>query len=109
MDAEHHPCEIEGGGTVDDIVRDPAHHYVAAIGGDIHNYQRYPVRVGDRILQYVVAGGGGAFMHATHTIPPVSVAGVTEADFRCYPLVATRWPSTAGSTGAGCGCAASSP
>lgn len=86
MDGEHHPCAIEGGGTVDDIVRDPAHHYVAAIGGDIHNYQRYPVRVGDRTVQYVVAGGGGAFMHATHTIPRVSVAGVTEADFRCYPL-----------------------
>ncbi|WP_371596337.1 metallophosphoesterase [Streptomyces sp. NBC_00564] len=88
VDAEHHPCDIEDGGTVDDIVRDPAHHYVAAIGGDIHNYQRYPVRVDGRTIQYVVAGGGGAFMHATHTIPPVSVArdSVSEDDFRCYPL-----------------------
>lgn len=67
-------------------MRDPAHHYVAAIGGDIHNYQRYPVRVDGRTIQYVVAGGGGAFMHATHTIPPVSVAQVGEDDFRCYPL-----------------------
>ncbi|MEU9412697.1 metallophosphoesterase [Streptomyces sp. NPDC048281] len=86
VDGEHHPCAIEGGGTVDDVVRDPAHHYVAAIGGDIHNYQRYPVDVDGRTIQYVVAGGGGAFMHATHTIPPVSVANVTEDDFRCYPL-----------------------
>ncbi|MDI9835527.1 metallophosphoesterase family protein [Streptomyces sp. KAU_LT] len=86
VDGEHHPCAIEGGGTVDDIVRDPAHRYVAAIGGDIHNYQRYPVRVGDRTIQYVVAGGGGAFMHATHTIKKVDVAGVGEDDFRCYPL-----------------------
>jgi hypothetical protein len=86
VDGEHHPCPIEGGGTVDDIVRDPAHRYVAAIGGDIHNYQRYPVTVDGRTVQYVVAGGGGAFMHATHTIPRVSVAGVTEDDFRCYPL-----------------------
>ncbi|MCX5554902.1 metallophosphoesterase [Streptomyces sp. NBC_00038] len=86
VDAKHHPCRIEDGGTVDDIVRDPAHHYVAAIGGDIHNYQRYPVRVDGRTIQYVVAGGGGAFMHATHTIPPVSVAQVGEDDFRCYPL-----------------------
>ncbi|MET9872783.1 metallophosphoesterase, partial [Streptomyces sp. NPDC006386] len=87
VDGRHEPCAIEGGGTVDDIVRDPAHHYVAAIGGDIHNYQRYPVRLDDgRTLQYVVAGGGGAFMHATHTIPRVDVAGVTERDFRCYPL-----------------------
>ncbi|GAA4823516.1 metallophosphoesterase family protein [Streptomyces ziwulingensis] len=86
VDGEHHPCPIEGGGTVDEIVRDPEHHYVAAIGGDIHNYQRYPVRVGERTIQYVVAGGGGAFMHATHTIPRVNVGGVSERDFRCYPL-----------------------
>ncbi|MEU2583950.1 metallophosphoesterase [Streptomyces avermitilis] len=86
VDAEHHPCPIEGGGTVDEIVRDPDHHYVAVIGGDIHNYQRYPVSVDGRTIQYVVAGGGGAFMHATHTIPRVSVGQVTEDDFRCYPL-----------------------
>ncbi|MFJ3820761.1 metallophosphoesterase family protein [Streptomyces nodosus] len=86
VDGEHHPCAIDGGGTVDDIVRDPAHRYVAAIGGDIHNYQRYPVDVDGRTVQYVVSGGGGAFMHATHTIPRVSVANVTESDFRCYPL-----------------------
>ncbi|GII80598.1 metallophosphoesterase [Sphaerisporangium rufum] len=83
---EYHPCPIEGGGTVDDIVRDPAHNYVAAIGGDTHNYQRYPVRVGDRVIQYIVSGGGGAFMHATHTIPRVDAGGVHEDDFKCYPL-----------------------
>jgi len=86
VDGEHHPCPIDGGGTVDDLVRDPAHHYVAAIGGDIHNYQRYPVDVAGRTIQYVVSGGGGAFMHATHTIPRVDIAGVTEDTFRCYPL-----------------------
>ncbi|MFH0519955.1 metallophosphoesterase family protein [Streptomyces sp. M41] len=86
VDGEHRPCAIEGGGTVDEIVRDPAHRYVAAIGGDIHNYQRYPVKVAGRTVQYVVAGGGGAFMHATHTIPRVDVGDVTEKDFRCYPL-----------------------
>jgi hypothetical protein len=72
---------------VDDIVRDPGAHYVAAIGGDIHNYQRYPVRLPDgRRIQYVVSGGGGAFMHATHQIPLVDLPGVGEEDFRCYPL-----------------------
>ncbi|WP_432135385.1 MULTISPECIES: metallophosphoesterase family protein [unclassified Streptomyces] len=87
VDGEHHPCPVEGGGTVDDFVRAPEHRYVAVIGGDIHNYQRYPVRLPDgRTLQYVVSGGGGAFTHATHTIPRVDVAGVTEDDFRCYPL-----------------------
>ncbi|TDC11239.1 metallophosphoesterase [Nonomuraea longispora] len=80
------PSPLEEGGTIDDIVRDPAHRYVAAIGGDVHNYQRYPVKVGDRVIQYIVSGGGGAFMHATHTIQRVDVAGVHEDDFRCYPL-----------------------
>ncbi|SET99964.1 Calcineurin-like phosphoesterase [Nonomuraea wenchangensis] len=80
------PSALAGGGTIDDIVRDPAHRYVAAIGGDVHNYQRYPVRVGDRVIQYVVSGGGGAFMHATHTIDRVDVAEVAEDDFKCYPL-----------------------
>jgi calcineurin-like phosphoesterase family protein len=84
VDDKYHPGPIEGGGTVDEIVRDPAHHYVASIGGDIHNYQRYPVRVGERVIHYIVAGGGGAFMHATHTIPKVGT--VDESDFRCYPL-----------------------
>jgi hypothetical protein len=73
--------------TVDDVVTDPRANFVLAIGGDIHNYQRYPVRVsGGRTIQYVVNGGGGAYMHATHRIPPVTVKGVTEAEFRCYPL-----------------------
>ncbi|MEV4393984.1 metallophosphoesterase [Nonomuraea sp. NPDC049607] len=82
----HKPSLLEEGGTIDDIVRDPAHRYVAAIGGDVHNYQRYPVKVGDRVIQYVVTGGGGAFMHATHIIDRVDVAGVAEDDFKCYPL-----------------------
>ncbi|MEV0592309.1 metallophosphoesterase family protein [Nonomuraea cavernae] len=83
---DYKPSPLEGGGTIDDIVRDPEHRYVAAIGGDVHNYQRYPVRVGDRVIQYIVSGGGGAFMHATHTIRRVDVAGVHEDDFRLYPL-----------------------
>lgn len=83
---DYKPSPLEEGGTIDDIVRDPAHRYVAAIGGDVHNYQRYPVRVGDRVIQYIVSGGAGAFMHATHTIRRVDVAGVHEDDFKCYPL-----------------------
>jgi hypothetical protein len=88
VDGKHHPGRIAGeGGTVDDIVRDPRAGYVAAIGGDVHNYQRYPVRLpDDREIQYVVSGGGGAFMHATHQIPRIDVPGVGEDDFRCYPL-----------------------
>ena len=81
-------CPLDGGGDLDEIVTDPAYGYVAVIGGDDHNYQRYPVDVCDgRTLQYVVAGGGGAYMSATHTIPrPGPSARGARGDFRCYPL-----------------------
>ena len=79
--------------TVDDVVRRIEHNYVAVIGGDTHNYQRYPVQVGDRTIQYVVSGGGGAYMHETHAIDPREKpevpAGVTfpeEDEVRLYPL-----------------------
>ncbi len=87
VDGEHRPGPIEGGGTVDEIVRAPEHNYVAAIGGDIHNYQRYSVKVSGREtpLHYVVSGGGGAYMSATHRIPKVDLDGVGEDDFVCYP------------------------
>jgi hypothetical protein len=80
-----HP--IEGGGTVDEVVRAPEHNYVAAVRGDIHNYQRYSVRVSGRQtpLHYIVSGGGGAYMSATHRIPKVELDGVVEDDFVCYP------------------------
>jgi hypothetical protein len=97
--------------TVDDVVCDPAHDYIAAIGGDVHNYQRYPVRLVDdgREIQYIVSGGGGAFMSPTHLIEaideselvrvppredPCSAAAkarakrvpMTEDDLRLFPL-----------------------
>jgi hypothetical protein len=88
VDGVYRPGPIESlDRTVDDIVREPEHGYVAAIGGDIHNYQRYPVKLSDgRRLEYIVAGGGGAFMHATHRIDRVDIAGVDEDAFRCFPL-----------------------
>ncbi|MGH3146697.1 MAG: metallophosphoesterase family protein [Rubrobacter sp.] len=87
VDGEHHPYPMEDGGTVDEIVREADHGYVAAIGGDIHNYQRYSVEVGgrDAPLHYIVSGGGGAYMSATHRIPKVDLSGVGEDDFVCYP------------------------
>jgi Calcineurin-like phosphoesterase len=108
VDGHYQPGEIEWGEaeesamytTVDDIVREPAHNYVAAIGGDIHNYQRYSVDLNKRRIEYLVAGGGGAFLSATHRIglvdvkshplstptPQGFVPDVKERDFTCYPL-----------------------
>jgi len=95
VDYQRRPCAIEGSDrTVDDIVRAAEHNYVATIGGDIHNYQRYPVEVDGRVIQYVVAGGGGAYMHATHglrpdTVPadlPDGVRFPPEDRIRLYPL-----------------------
>jgi hypothetical protein len=87
VDAAYHPGGIDGGGSVDEIVREREHNYIAVLGGDIHNYQRYPVTLPDRrTIQYLVSGAGGAFMHSTHQIPRVSFPGVSESKFRCYPL-----------------------
>lgn len=88
------PIEGEGegdgeGGDVNEIVTDPRCNYLAVIGGDDHNYQRYPVRQRDgRTIQYVVAGGSGAYLSATHQVPNVDrlAPAVTEEGFRCYPL-----------------------
>ncbi|HWN22019.1 MAG TPA: metallophosphoesterase [Gaiellaceae bacterium] len=88
VDAGRKETEIEGGGGVRPIVDDPAHRYIAVIGGDIHNYQRYPVKMPDgRTIQHIVSGAAGAYTKATHKIPKVKpeVCGCSEDDFRCYP------------------------
>jgi Calcineurin-like phosphoesterase len=101
--SENDPC------TVDDIVRDPKHRYVAAIGGDVHNYQRYSVglRGAEAVwpdgtsrprLEYIVSGGGGAYLSATHRFGRVDLNREVdkslpdiepiheEKNFWCYPL-----------------------
>jgi hypothetical protein len=61
VDGECPPGEIEGGDTIDEIVRGVAHVYVAVIGGDIHNYQRYCVKVeGRQEPIYCLVSGGAA-------------------------------------------------
>ena len=75
--------EIEGGGSVNEIVTAPGNGFVAAIGGDIHNFQHYETDVDGRPFHYFVSGGGGAFMSATHTIRPPGEGGL-EAD-KLYP------------------------
>jgi hypothetical protein len=88
VDGEYHPGRIESTSmTVDEVVTASENGYLAAIGGEIHNYQRYPVKLPDgRVLQYIVSGGGGAGSQGTHKIPRVRLPGIEETDFRCYPL-----------------------
>ena len=86
--------------TVDDVVRDPDNRYIAVVGGDTHNYQCHEVRVrteaGERSVWHIVAGGAGAFLSETHTIPDLerfdAFPGRKRAPpvdevvtFRCYP------------------------
>ncbi|MGH7540252.1 MAG: metallophosphoesterase, partial [Gemmatimonadota bacterium] len=89
VDAGRKTTEISGTKeTVNALVDDPAHRYIAVMGGDIHNYQRYPVRHDDgRVVQHIVSGAAGAYTKATHKIPRATVegCGCDEADFRCYP------------------------
>jgi calcineurin-like phosphoesterase family protein len=88
VDAGKKDLEIEGGGGVRAIVDDPNHRYIAVIGGDIHNYQRYPIAMpGGQTIQHIVSGAAGAYTKATHKIPKVKLeeVGCTEEEFRCYP------------------------
>jgi hypothetical protein len=90
VDGQCRPQPMTGGGTILATVTDPAHEYLAVFTGNTHNYQRYLVSLDDdRQIPFIVAGGGGAFLHETHTIPNLddaNLAGVDEAAFRCYPL-----------------------
>lgn len=52
------------------LVTDPANHYVATVGGDVHNFQLYDDRdpKTQEGLVHLVSGGAGAYTHATHPI-----------------------------------------
>jgi hypothetical protein len=87
---ERHPGEFDGGAvsrdgvefaSVDDVVRHEPFGYVAAIGGDTHNFQHYEVGA----FHYIVSGGGGAYLSATHTIPPPSALDADVTAFESYP------------------------
>ena len=54
------------GDSVWDLVNRPEHRYVATIGGDVHNFQKYVPGPAPGPQLHLVSGGGGAFMHATH-------------------------------------------
>jgi len=104
VDGKHHRCPIQwidpraqDYPDVASVVRNPDFFYIAVIGGDVHNYQRYPAarakatEPAKQDVQFIVTGGGGAFLSPTHRIPRVSVelpgfAPIEEDEFRCFPL-----------------------
>jgi hypothetical protein len=98
VDNKRHPCRIDDEEVhdelgrpekykfVDEIVRDPRHLYIAAIGGDVHNYQRYQVRLADgRQLASIVSGGGGAYLSNTHRIRREMEEDPNATLVSCYP------------------------
>ena len=59
-----------------------------AIGGDTHNYQRYPVTLPDGRVDPVRRQRRRRRVHARDAPDPAAstLEGVTEAEFKCYPL-----------------------
>ena len=57
------------GESVWSLVNQPQYGYLATVGGDVHNFQQYRPLPADAAgpALHLVAGGGGAFVHATHT------------------------------------------
>jgi hypothetical protein len=83
VNGEWKRCEIDGAQqglargswtgpvSVNDVVATPEYRFIAAIGGDIHNFQHYRVHVGGEPghqVTYLVSGGGGAYISATHPV-----------------------------------------
>jgi hypothetical protein len=70
--------------SVDDVVREPGNGFVAAMGGDIHNYQRYLARIvrgsASTTLPYLVAGGGGVFIGQTYWLPRIDDTPQTDGN-----------------------------
>jgi hypothetical protein len=74
--------------TVNQVIATPEYRYVAAIGGDIHNFQHYRVHVGGdgsadlpgHQVTYLVSGGGGAYISATHPVRTAVAMKVEQAD-----------------------------
>ena len=68
--------------SVNEIVADADHHYIASIGGDVHNFQYYDVEVGRPAsrhrVRYLVSGGGGAYISATHPGPGATAKTVAD-------------------------------
>lgn len=57
------------------------------IAGDLHHYSRYTPS--DTVPQLITAGGGGAFLHPTHVLPPSTSLQGSGGDKQEFTLAAT--------------------
>lgn len=73
-------------GFIWQVVSEPKNNYVAMVSGDIHHYQRHSIALdGDRRIEAVITGGGGAFMTSTHQIEKVDRPEVDESSWVVFP------------------------
>jgi hypothetical protein len=63
---------------------------VARIAGDLHHYRRHESK--RRGVQYITAGGGGAFLHPTYPRrPKIEAVGETLSEKTAYPTAQESW------------------
>ena len=91
-------CPIAGSDeTVNAIVEDPANRYIAVIGGDIHNFQRYPVRCPDGRASSTSSAARGARTRRRRTRfrrRRSTAAAATRPTSAATRAAATRWRPT---------------
>jgi hypothetical protein len=85
--------------SVDDIIRHPMSGFVAAMGGDVHNYERYIAHITDqkgaeRVSPYVVCGGGGVVIGQTYWMGEISVhEQVGDQLIECFEAESVLFPT----------------
>ena len=85
------------GDSVWQLVNQPRYGYLVTVGGDVHNFQQYRPLPADAAgpALHLVAGGGGAFVHATHTYANADHDSRVrnDPDSRFYTLPERSFPS----------------
>ncbi len=81
-------CPTRSARSIDDVVRDPRGRYVMAVGGDTHNYQRYPGEAPRRAHDPVRGQRRRGRLHARHAPDRARRRGRRRprSEFKCYPL-----------------------
>lgn len=82
------------GATVHLVLTGDLHHYSRYGNDTVTSHQADPPGVDRTQTTYITAGGGGAFLHPTHSLPPKSQVAQNLTLKHCYPSKSTsRWLS----------------